>query len=70
VVLERRVDHQDAARLLRAFFDEQVDRYGFAESIDLNPAGYEVWLETVDVQGGLVWHLGRTSCPGDGLWAC
>jgi GNAT superfamily N-acetyltransferase len=36
----RRVDHPDAAELLRAFYDEQVGRYGFAESIDLDPIEY------------------------------
>lgn len=39
-LLERRVDHPDAAELLRAFYDEQVGRYGFAEPIDLDPAAY------------------------------
>jgi GNAT superfamily N-acetyltransferase len=33
----RRVDHEDSARLLRAFYDEQVGRYGFAESIAVDP---------------------------------
>jgi GNAT superfamily N-acetyltransferase len=33
----RRVDHEDAVRLLRAFYDEQVRRYGFAESVDIDP---------------------------------
>ncbi len=35
-----RVDHPDAAALLRAFFNEQVGRYGFAESVDLDPDTY------------------------------
>lgn len=39
-LLERRVDHPDAARLLRAFYDDQVDRYGFAESVALDPDEY------------------------------
>ena len=38
--LERRVDHPDAVQLLRAFYDEQVGRYGFAESVDLDPLTY------------------------------
>ena len=33
----RPVDHDDAAWLLRAFYDEQVGRYGFAESIAVDP---------------------------------
>lgn len=37
----RRVDHPDAAALLRAFYDEQVDRYGFAESVDLDADAYD-----------------------------
>jgi hypothetical protein len=36
-ITERSPGHEDAARLLRAFYDEQVGRYGFAESIDLGP---------------------------------
>jgi len=39
-LLERRVDHPDAVGLLRAFYEEQVGRYGFAESIDLDPQVY------------------------------
>jgi GNAT superfamily N-acetyltransferase len=38
----RRVDHPDAAKLLKAFYDEQVGRYGFAESVDLNPDSYDL----------------------------
>lgn len=40
-LIVRRCDHPDAARLLRAFRHEQVDRYGFADPIDANPAEYE-----------------------------
>jgi GNAT superfamily N-acetyltransferase len=40
VLLPRRVDHPDAVRLLKTFYDEQVDRYGFAESVDLDPQAY------------------------------
>lgn len=32
--------HRDAARLLRAFYADQVDRYGFADPVDLNSAEY------------------------------
>jgi len=38
----RRVDHPDAASLLKAFYDEQVGRYGFAESVDLDPDMYDL----------------------------
>ncbi|WP_245603446.1 GNAT family N-acetyltransferase [Salinispora cortesiana] len=37
---EARVDHPHAARLLRAFRDEQVARYGFADPVDLDPHTY------------------------------
>jgi GNAT superfamily N-acetyltransferase len=40
VFAARAVDHPDAVRLLRAFYDEQVGRYGFAESVDLYPGDY------------------------------
>jgi GNAT superfamily N-acetyltransferase len=40
VISERGVDHPDAVRLLRAFYAEQVERYGFADPIDLDPAEY------------------------------
>jgi GNAT superfamily N-acetyltransferase len=39
-IVPKRVDHPHAAALLRAFFNEQVERYGFAESIDLDPGAY------------------------------
>lgn len=35
--LDRAVDHEHAASLLRAFYDEQVGRYGFADSVDIDP---------------------------------
>jgi GNAT superfamily N-acetyltransferase len=35
-----RTDHPDANALLGAFFHEQVGRYGFAESVDLDPDVY------------------------------
>ncbi|MEH1013451.1 GNAT family N-acetyltransferase [Micromonospora sp. CPCC 206060] len=34
---EARVDHPHASQLLRAFHNEQVDRYGFADPVDLDP---------------------------------
>jgi GNAT superfamily N-acetyltransferase len=40
-IAERAVDHPDAVLLLRAFYAEQVQRYGFADPIDLDPAEYE-----------------------------
>jgi GNAT superfamily N-acetyltransferase len=39
-LVPRRADHPDAARLLRAFYAEQVGRYGFAESIALDPGRF------------------------------
>ena len=41
VFVARRTDHHDAAALLDAFFQEQVGRYGFAESVDLDPDTYD-----------------------------
>lgn len=37
---ERSPAHTDAARLLHAFHTEQVNRYGFADPIDLRPGDY------------------------------
>jgi GNAT superfamily N-acetyltransferase len=39
-VAVRSYDHPDAARLLRAFYEDQVNRYGFAETIDADPGRY------------------------------
>lgn len=39
-ISERSPAHPDASRLLRAFRAEQVDRYGFADPVDLSPADY------------------------------
>jgi GNAT superfamily N-acetyltransferase len=39
-LVPRRADHPDAAALLRAFYDEQVGRYGLAESIALDPGQF------------------------------
>ncbi|WP_426503036.1 GNAT family N-acetyltransferase [Dactylosporangium sp. McL0621] len=38
--VRRAVDHRDAVRLLAAFYQEQVGRYGFAESVDLDQRDY------------------------------
>jgi GNAT superfamily N-acetyltransferase len=57
----RRVDHPDAAALLHAFYDEQVRRYGFAESIDLDPDTYDLPNGTFVV----VYHRGSpVGCGG------
>lgn len=40
-LVPRRTDHPDAVALLDAFFREQVGRYGFAESVDLDPGAYD-----------------------------
>lgn len=37
---ERSPAHPDAARLLRAFYEEQVGRYGFADPVELNACEY------------------------------
>jgi GNAT superfamily N-acetyltransferase len=37
----RAYDHPDAVRLVRALFDEQVARYGYADPPDADPAVYE-----------------------------
>ena len=39
-IAERPPAHPDAVRLLRAFYADQVDRYGFADPVDLNSAEY------------------------------
>lgn len=41
VFVARRADHPDAAALLDGFFREQVGRYGWAESVDLDPDAYD-----------------------------
>lgn len=40
-IVPRRPDHPDAVALLGMFYREQVGRYGFAESVDLDPSLYE-----------------------------
>ncbi len=37
---ERAYDHPDAVGLLQALYDEQVDRYGFADPVQADPAEY------------------------------
>jgi GNAT superfamily N-acetyltransferase len=39
-IRQRTYDHPDAVRLVRALYDEQVARYGFADPVDANPAEY------------------------------
>jgi GNAT superfamily N-acetyltransferase len=39
-IVERAYDHPDAVRLVRALYDEQVGRYGFADPVDADPAEY------------------------------
>ncbi|GIE99472.1 GNAT family N-acetyltransferase [Paractinoplanes rishiriensis] len=41
IFVVRRTDHPDAARMLGAFYREQVGRYGYAESVDLDPNVYD-----------------------------
>ena len=64
-ILERSPDHADAALLLRAFYDEQVSRYGFADSVEFDrgqfaePEGFfiVVYLAGVPVGcGGWRWY--------------
>ena len=38
--MARPVDHRDSAELLAAFYREQIERYGFAESVDLAVTEY------------------------------
>jgi GNAT superfamily N-acetyltransferase len=39
-IVERAYDHPDAARLVRALYQEQVDRYGFADPVVAETAEY------------------------------
>jgi GNAT superfamily N-acetyltransferase len=39
-LLERPVDNPDAGRLLSAFYDEQVGRYGYADPVNLDGAQF------------------------------
>lgn len=58
----RPVTHPDAARLLGEFYADQVGRYGFAESADLDPAGY------ADPRGAFVVAYESASAVGCGCW--
>ncbi|PZG44544.1 GNAT family N-acetyltransferase [Spongiactinospora gelatinilytica] len=40
VLRPRRYDHPHAARLVRALFDDQTQRYGYADPFEADPAGY------------------------------
>ncbi|MGW0436415.1 GNAT family N-acetyltransferase [Micromonospora sp. NPDC003197] len=40
LVVQRVLDHPDAASLLRSFYEDQVERYGFADPVDADPAEY------------------------------
>jgi GNAT superfamily N-acetyltransferase len=64
-ILKRSPGHQDAAVLLRAFYDEQVSRYGFADPVELDPGEFAapaggfvvVYLAGVPAGcGGWRWH--------------
>ena len=39
-ITERAYDHPDAVCLVRALFDEQIGRYGFADPAEADPASY------------------------------
>jgi GNAT superfamily N-acetyltransferase len=39
-IIERSYDHPDAACLVRALYEEQVGRYGFADPVDADPTSY------------------------------
>jgi GNAT superfamily N-acetyltransferase len=63
-IAERSPAHPDAARLLRAFYREQVVEYGFADPAELSSSEYEspngvfavVYLDTVPAGcGGYRW---------------
>ena len=62
VLLDRRTDHPDAARLLQAFYDEQVDRYGFADPVDLDPHAYTPPNGTFLVAYARGWPVGCCGC--------
>lgn len=55
-------DHPDVARLLRAFYDDQVSRYGYAEPIDLDAREY------VPPNGGFVVACQAGQPVGCGGW--
>jgi len=69
-LVTRRVDHRDSTTLLRAFFREQIERYDFADSIDLDSAEYAppqgIFVVLYDGEqlagcGGFRWYDRRTS---------
>ena len=51
-ITERPPAHPDASRLLRAFHREQVDRYGFADPIELNSCAPPGGVFAVVYRGG------------------
>lgn len=63
-VIERAYDHPDAACLLSAFYQEQVDRYGFADPVEADPTEY------ADPHGHFVvaYHKGTPAGCGGYRW--
>jgi GNAT superfamily N-acetyltransferase len=63
-IAERPPDHPDAARLIRAFYDEQMGRYGFADPAEMSPG------EFVPPQGLFVvmYHGGVAAGCGGYRW--
>ncbi len=64
-IVKRPLGHEHAEWLLKGFYDEQVSRYGFAESVDLDPGQFSaphggfvvVYLDGEPVGcGGWRWH--------------
>jgi GNAT superfamily N-acetyltransferase len=39
-LVARPVDHRDSTTLLQAFYQDQIERYGFADAVDLDSADY------------------------------
>jgi GNAT superfamily N-acetyltransferase len=69
-LVARQADHRDSTALLRAFHQEQIERYDFAESIDLDPTEYApphgIFVVLYDGEqpvgcGGCRWHDRRTA---------
>lgn len=69
-LVPRGPNHPDSVALLRRFHREQVERYGFAESVDLDPAEYTTPIGMFVVLydhdravgcGALRWHDRRTA---------
>jgi len=63
-MIGRTYDHPDAVRLLAAFYQEQVDRYGFADPVEADPAEY------ADRHGHFVvaYHRGAPAGCGGYRW--